>query len=62
MFGKVNMETFKHLSVVVVGCPKVFNRFDVVEERMEFRNVEVLSDKSCDEIFAVFMPSIQSIF
>ena len=62
MFGKVDMETFKHLRIVVVSCPKVFNRFDVVEQRMKFRNVEVFSDKSCDEITTVSMKSIQRIF
>jgi len=46
MFGKVNVEPFKHFGVVVVGSSEKFDSFDVVEERMEFRNVEVISNTS----------------
>ena len=45
-FGKVNVKPFEHLSVVVVGSPKKFDSFNVVEKRMEFRNIEVLLNTS----------------
>ena len=46
MFGKVNVELFKHFSVIVVGSPKKFDSFNVVEERMEFRNIEAVLNPS----------------
>ena len=61
MFGIVNMETFKHLCIVFVSCPKVFNRFNIVEERMEFRNVEVFLNESCNEIITALVKFIKSI-
>ena len=62
MFCKINMKVFKHFHVVVVSHPKVFNRRDIVEERMKFGNVKVVSNKGCDEIFSVSIKMIQSVF
>jgi len=49
VFGKVDMKALKHLCVVVVGSSKEFDGFNVVEERMEFWNIEILLNECCDE-------------
>ncbi|EGO02492.1 hypothetical protein SERLA73DRAFT_47352 [Serpula lacrymans var. lacrymans S7.3] len=55
------MEALKHLGVVIVGGFKSCDELAVVEERVEFRDIQVFSYVELYQYIFVFVESVQSI-
>src|SRR5580693_1741017 len=60
--GKVDVQTFEHLRIVVVRRAKLFDRGDVVEKRVEFRYIEIIPYSQCNKYLAILMKEFQSFF
>ena len=58
----IDVYPLKHLRVVVVCTPKPTNGIYIMEERVEFWDIEVSADPMFNEICSVFVPCIELLF
>ena len=60
-FSKVNMKAFKSFCIIVISGTKKLDGFDVVKERMEFGDVDVLSNAYANKKILVLVKRLQSV-
>ena len=60
ILGKVDVKTLSRLGVVVVGCAKEFDEANVVEEEVEFGNVETRAYSEVDKNIACIVEGGES--